>query len=792
MKRNYTSAGWWGICMLLLLGRTIPLAAQTLIWSDEFNTPTLDDNKWTHEVGGGGFGNGEIQYYTAGEANVFIGSKTNATDTGYLVIEARRENYGISPENRAFTSGRINTMGKFAVQYGTIEARMKLPDLQNGLWPAFWMLGANYPSDGWPSSGEIDILEAGFQDDWQNGVANQTNHSTVHWFQDNYQELDPNAPGDAWHDVAIPLSAFGNVEFRSISTMFYLVGDSPDADVTFAIDDIYWENGTKVTPEQGDYILYSDTQTGVDTFVPGEDGNIYVWEETLVDVTATPAEGSNVLAYTHNNKGWFGAAFTPSKVYNLTAFANDDAALVFSLKTADTTTPFYIGMKSSTRDGEGQKWIAFEPGETPYGFERDGTWQTVQIPMSDLYEGVDLMEVTQLFEILGVGNITDLALDNIYFTGGGTAEPDDEEEPETPEPAVNLALGQPATASSTETAETPASAAVDGDTTTRWSSAFADPQWIYVDLGSTYDINAVTITWEEAYAQAYEIQVSTDLSSWTTLQSVTDNTTLVNEYTGLTGTGRYVRIYGTARGTEYGYSIYELAVYGEAVEEPANTNLALHKTVTVSSTETTETPGSAAVDGDATTRWSSTFSDPQWLQVDLGATYTLDEVKITWEDAYATDYVIEVSDDATTWTTVQTVTGNTTLENDFTDLAATGQYVRVYGTARATAYGYSIYELEVYGATTAGATTVTARTAQETTYEETVTTLQPYPNPTSGLVTLKGFADDTPVLLTSTSGQVTPYQIQKEQINVQALPPGLYILQVYKGTQRFTQKLMKQ
>src|SRR5690349_14492199 len=115
---------------------TAHAGAQTLIWSDEFNKARLDEDKWSREVGGNGFGNGELQYYTSGESNVFIGSKTNATDTGYLVIEARRENYGVPPENRQFTSGRINTSGKFNFKYGTVEARIKLPNLQNGLWPA--------------------------------------------------------------------------------------------------------------------------------------------------------------------------------------------------------------------------------------------------------------------------------------------------------------------------------------------------------------------------------------------------------------------------------------------------------------------------------------------------------------------------------------------------------------------------------------------------------------------------------------------------------------------------------
>ena len=111
------------------------------------------------------------------------------------------------------------------------------------------------------------------------------------------------------------------------------------------------------------------------------------------------------------------AAFTASAMHNLTAFQNGNAKLVFSMKTSDVSTSFFIGMKSGTRDGEGQKWIAFEPGKTPYGFQRNGTWQTVEIPMHDLFEGVNLMEVTQLFQILGVGNISNIAIDNIYLTG---------------------------------------------------------------------------------------------------------------------------------------------------------------------------------------------------------------------------------------------------------------------------------------------------------------------------------------------------------------------------------------
>src|SRR5258705_395935 len=89
---------------------------------------------------------------------------------------------------------------------------------------------------------------------------------------------------------------------------------------------------------------------------------------------------------------------------------------------------------------------------------------------------------------------------------------------------TNLALNQPATASSTENASFPASAAVDGNTGTRWSSAFSDPQWLQVDLGSSQTICEVTLDWEAAYATAFQIQVSPDGTNWTTIYSTTTAT----------------------------------------------------------------------------------------------------------------------------------------------------------------------------------------------------------------------------------------------------------------------------
>src|SRR5690349_22132377 len=127
---------------------------------------------------------------------------------------------------------------------------------------------------------------------------------------------------------------------------------------------------------------------------------------------------------------------------------------------------------------------------------------------------------------------------------------------------TNVALNKTATASSTENAGTPAAAATDGNTGTRWSSAFSDPQWLEVDLGSSQAICGVTLDWEAAYATAFQIQVSTDNTNWTKIERATSRKSGTQNLTGLTGTGRYIRMYGTARATQYGYSLWEFQVYG--------------------------------------------------------------------------------------------------------------------------------------------------------------------------------------------------------------------------------------
>lgn len=141
----------------------------------------------------------------------------------------------------------------------------------------------------------------------------------------------------------------------------------------------------------------------------------------------------------------------------------------------------------------------------------------------------------------------------------------------------------------------------------------------------------------------------------------------------------------------------KLVVYGlRNLGDTCNSeNIALNKPAVASSVVAgSSTP--AAFDGNLCTRWESNQSDPQWIYVDLGARYDLCEVVLKWEVALARDFKIQVSDDAATWTTVDSIIGNINLDS-YLPLQGTGRYVRMYGSARGTSYGYSLWEFEVYG-----------------------------------------------------------------------------------------------
>ncbi len=134
-----------------------------------------------------------------------------------------------------------------------------------------------------------------------------------------------------------------------------------------------------------------------------------------------------------------------------------------------------------------------------------------------------------------------------------------------------LSQGRPVTASSIEDSRFPAALAVDGDTGTRWSSGYTDPSWIQVDLGSVSRITRVKLQWEAAFGSGYQVQTSIDGTTWTSIFSTSTGNGDTDDLTGLAGSGRYVRVNGTKRATEWGYSLWEFQVYGSGTSTPTPT-----------------------------------------------------------------------------------------------------------------------------------------------------------------------------------------------------------------------------
>lgn len=144
-----------------------------LVWEDQFNDGALDESKWYIEVNGDGGGNQELQYYRA--ENISVGPDEDGN--GCLIITAKRENFN----GKSFTSGRLNTSDRYEFTHGKVEASIKLPSTANGLWPAFWLLGADYDTNGWPRCGEIDIMEMGNSGGISSGTQDRYFNGAAHW-----------------------------------------------------------------------------------------------------------------------------------------------------------------------------------------------------------------------------------------------------------------------------------------------------------------------------------------------------------------------------------------------------------------------------------------------------------------------------------------------------------------------------------------------------------------------------------------------------------------------------------
>ncbi len=197
-----------------------PDSGWALAWSDEFNGPNgspVDPAKWTLETGGGGWGNNELEYYTNRPLNAY-------QQDGNLVIKVLQEKFtGPDGVTRNFTSARLKTQTTFSQTLGRFEARIKIPRGQ-GIWPAFWMLGNDIDKVGWPTCGEIDIME-------NIGKEPSMVHGTLH---------GPGYSGD--HGIGAPFSIPADQRFADDFHVFAVEWD-PNA-IRFYVDDHLYETRT--------------------------------------------------------------------------------------------------------------------------------------------------------------------------------------------------------------------------------------------------------------------------------------------------------------------------------------------------------------------------------------------------------------------------------------------------------------------------------------------------------------------------------------------------------------------
>ena len=477
-----------GLFSCLLLIWTFGTQAQyQLVWEEQFEGTSLNTDVWNYETGVGVWNTGanaELQHYRA--ENVAVGPDGEGNSA--LIITARRENFNAY----AFTSGRIQTRGKVGVKYGKIEARIKLPVLENGLWPAFWMLGTQ---NGWPASGEIDILEAGHAEGIANSQQDRTLNGALHWqHEGNYAGYGPQwtAPEGAnlydyntftliWtpstiqmflNDLETPyfemnISGTDAEEFRDWPHYFVLnlaVGGSfPGITNPTAITApfpaqmfvdyirVYQREGEgelvvsppvtpPVTPPAGEtYGIYTENPN-VDTSLLIDDlnGHIYIWENTLRALSTAPYDGEEVLAFaSQGSAGWWGFGVHDDEAADLSHFA--DGYLHFAVKTTSAES-FRIEI-SGANGTKGH--LGFVAGSDPSGFVRDGAWHQVSFPLAPLVAGgLDLSAVPIPFSVTQAGNstsITDLAFDDIVYSVHAEAPHNpnlykggDEEEPEAP------------------------------------------------------------------------------------------------------------------------------------------------------------------------------------------------------------------------------------------------------------------------------------------------------------------------------------------------------------------------
>ena len=424
-----------------------------LIWHDEFNGDAVDESKWDVEDAAL-VKNKELQYYTPEDVYVH---------DGLLTLRSQKRDMG----GRHYTSGLVETKGKFAQKYGRFEIRAKLPATR-GMWPAHWLMPT---TGGWPP--EIDIME-------MVGHKPHTIFGTIHWGQ--------------WPANRYYCQTYKGPDFSEDCHIFSIEW-APNS-IKWFVDGNQFSEVKLHVPDTTFYIILN---TAVGGMMPGNPDETTIFPQ-YHDI-------DYVRVYVKEEKGH----------YYLTTFADKGV-----IKTSPTKDVYRSGTKVALKavPNLGYKFAAWK-----------GSLEGSENPTSLVMN--KHKKIKAVFEI----------------------------DPKAPKLISTQAT---ISSSSMEVSDEDISIEnlIDGDIKSRWSSEFSDPQWIILDLGSVVNVSDIRLTWENAYAKKYDIEISTDKNTWQKISSNSKCEGGVEEILDINKQARYIKLNLHKRATEWGYSLWEIEIFG--------------------------------------------------------------------------------------------------------------------------------------------------------------------------------------------------------------------------------------